>query len=273
MIITINIILFSHVVPGRYLKEINWYLHIIMEPARWTFFYNNVPVDANFLDQLDTAGTGIPIQLGTAASRYNGPCNRYQPTSSHDNPEWHRQTVLNVSAPVYEPTIPHYEIGDNRLASFQEWPKCMKQTPEQMADAGFFYTGKSDVVICFCCGGQLRDWLPEHNPWVEHAKNFSGCPYLKLVKTPGFIAECQAKWYTNDVLIGRPEYPGHDVTKRKEQHEVSDENCCKICYTRPFDTVFIPCGHVVACGRCAASTLNCPVCNKWYTSVQRIFFT
>lgn len=56
------------------------------------------------------------------------------------------------------PTYSSYAIYDNRILSFAEWPKCMKQKPADLADAGFFYTGKGDQTLCFHCGGGLKDW-------------------------------------------------------------------------------------------------------------------
>lgn len=57
-----------------------------------------------------------------------------------------------------EPTYPQYRNLHNRLLSFGEWPRSMKQKPAELADAGFFYTGKGDQTICYCCGGGLKDW-------------------------------------------------------------------------------------------------------------------
>ncbi|GBP63407.1 Death-associated inhibitor of apoptosis 1 [Eumeta japonica] len=45
--------------------------------------------------------------------------------------------------------------------------------PEDLADAGFFYTGRSDKTLCFYCGGGLRDWKDNDNPWEEHAVWFA----------------------------------------------------------------------------------------------------
>ncbi|GBP17678.1 E3 ubiquitin-protein ligase IAP-3 [Eumeta japonica] len=49
-----------------------------------------------------------------------------------------------------QPHLPSYH--------FKEWPKSLPVKPEDLADAGFFYTGRSDKTLCFYCGGGLRDW-------------------------------------------------------------------------------------------------------------------
>lgn len=63
-----------------------------------------------------------------------------------------------IRTPRLGPTYPHFAVYDNRLLSFQEWPRSMKQKPNELADAGFFYTGKGDQTLCFHCGGGLKDW-------------------------------------------------------------------------------------------------------------------
>lgn len=44
-----------------------------------------------------------------------------------------------------------------------------------------------DRVLCFQCGGGLKDWDPADSPWVEHAKWFGGCPYLAIKKGKDYI--------------------------------------------------------------------------------------
>jgi len=45
-------------------------------------------------------------------------------------------------------------------------------------------------VKCFYCDGGLRNWVPEDVPWVEHARWFGQCGFVKLVKGDDFIREC-----------------------------------------------------------------------------------
>lgn len=51
----------------------------------------------------------------------------------------------------------------------------------------FFLTGVDDVVRCYRCGGGLRDWERGDDPWFEHAKWFSKCPYVLLTQGQSFI--------------------------------------------------------------------------------------
>lgn len=86
-----------------------------------------------------------------------------------------------------EPSHPQFATRDARLRTFELWPKSMKQTKEEMADAGFFYTGKGDQTLCYHCGGGLKDWEPVDNPWEQHALWFSKCYYLLTVKGQSFV--------------------------------------------------------------------------------------
>lgn len=48
-------------------------------------------------------------------------------------------------------------------------------------------SGKADQTLCFRCGGGLKHWEETDDPWTEHARWFSSCPYVKLVKGQEFI--------------------------------------------------------------------------------------
>ncbi|KAK3592337.1 hypothetical protein CHS0354_021671 [Potamilus streckersoni] len=47
--------------------------------------------------------------------------------------------------------------------------------------------GQYDIVRCFACDGGLKNWEPEDDPWIEHARWFSDCDYLRHVKGDEFI--------------------------------------------------------------------------------------
>ncbi|KAK5712971.1 hypothetical protein LTR17_017750 [Elasticomyces elasticus] len=53
---------------------------------------------------------------------------------------------------------------------------------------------------------------------------------------------------------------GHFVLKGEVTEE--DRGLCTICYEREMTTAFYDCGHVLACGNCAAKIDNCPICRR-----------
>ncbi|XP_053664232.1 death-associated inhibitor of apoptosis 1-like [Anopheles marshallii] len=242
-----------------------WSLYCPLMTKRPT---NNVPIVANFLDFLEDI---VPDVTGTTDERATTSSAATFAIPRSVEPEPEPITVLEDSVPIYNPKYPEYKMEVERLSSFKEWPKSMRQTPAQMVDAGFFYTGKGDIVKCFCCGGALRDWLKDDDPWVEHATYYSGCFYVNLIKSAEFIRECQTnKSKDNSEVKGE-----NDIPKEAEpvaaEPEDDDEKCCKLCYVRPYDTIFMPCRHVVACGKCASATVRCPLCNEPYVNILRIY--
>ncbi|KAJ8311141.1 hypothetical protein KUTeg_011305 [Tegillarca granosa] len=48
-------------------------------------------------------------------------------------------------------------------------------------------SGKDDRVRCFFCGGGLFNWEENDDPWVEHARWFPKCVYLRQSKSDEFI--------------------------------------------------------------------------------------
>ncbi|XP_071444007.1 death-associated inhibitor of apoptosis 1-like isoform X2 [Hetaerina americana] len=90
---------------------------------------------------------------------------------------------------VQDPVHPEYCAEAARLSSYSLWPMAMKQRPNDLAEAGFYYTGNGDQTICFHCGGGLKDWAEDDDPWIEHAKWFSRCSFVNLVKGSDFVSQ------------------------------------------------------------------------------------
>lgn len=47
----------------------------------------------------------------------------------------------------------------------------------------------NDHASCFHCNGGLHNWDPSDDPWAEHARWFSRCPYVNIVKGQDYINE------------------------------------------------------------------------------------
>ncbi|XP_028581992.2 baculoviral IAP repeat-containing protein 2 isoform X5 [Podarcis muralis] len=90
-------------------------------------------------------------------------------------------TVSNMSMQTYV----------MRLNTFKTWPAAVPVQPPRLADAGFYYVGRNDDVKCFCCDGGLRCWESGDDPWVEHAKWFPRCEYLRHMKGQEFVHQIQ----------------------------------------------------------------------------------
>ncbi|XP_063372169.1 death-associated inhibitor of apoptosis 1-like [Cydia amplana] len=85
------------------------------------------------------------------------------------------------------PPHPRYNTKAARLRTFKHWPKSIKQKPEELAEAGFYYTGQSDKTKCFYCDGGLKDWEEDDDPWEQHARWFDRCAYVQLVKGEDYV--------------------------------------------------------------------------------------
>ncbi|KAK5865094.1 hypothetical protein PBY51_016285 [Eleginops maclovinus] len=86
---------------------------------------------------------------------------------------------------------PQVQMGnyEERLASFAAVQHPVD--PERLARAGFYSTGATDRVLCFSCGGGLKGWQPEEDPWEEHAKHYPGCSFLLTEKGQEFVNNIQ----------------------------------------------------------------------------------
>lgn len=71
-----------------------------------------------------------------------------------------------------------YIFFDERLKSFKNWPVEKKQKPFELADAGFYYSGEDDRVICFSCNGSLLSWVENDEPWTQHAFYYPWCSFI-----------------------------------------------------------------------------------------------
>nr|WAS29203.1 inhibitor of apoptosis protein 1 [Eriocheir hepuensis] len=94
----------------------------------------------------------------------------------------------NIDLPQHTaPKRKDFLSQESREMSFIRWPDQVKQTPKELAEAGFFYCGLSDHVRCYHCGNGLRNWEKEDDPWEEHARWYPECVYVHVKKGQEFI--------------------------------------------------------------------------------------
>lgn len=80
-------------------------------------------------------------------------------------------------------SVYNYAIKQRRLESFdKKWNSQIKQTPEQLAESGFYYTGQSDAVRYHFCGVGFCMWEDTDDTWEEHVRWSPGCSYVRLMK-------------------------------------------------------------------------------------------
>ncbi|XP_055686730.1 death-associated inhibitor of apoptosis 1-like [Lutzomyia longipalpis] len=259
---------------------------------------SNVPIDAEALDRV----------LPSVSYDTCGPCGVTNPRPTTFSEASHQPVSTDNFTPMslFYHTSPRrcdyaeLEIEANRLATFREWPRNLKMKPEELCDAGFFYTGIGDRVQCFSCGGGLKDWEDNDCAWEQHALWYDNCEYLKLIKGQKYIDEVKAKHAqrqaeaasststaTVSSVAAAAAAPKDDEASTVKCEEVNatkggavgspgeavENKLCKICFVNDYNTAFLPCGHVVACAKCASSVTSCPLCREPFTTVTRIYFS
>ncbi|XP_035670163.1 baculoviral IAP repeat-containing protein 3-like, partial [Branchiostoma floridae] len=66
-----------------------------------------------------------------------------------------------------------------RLGSFSSWPVDHSIEPRTLAKAGLYYSGESDVVVCFSCHGQLGGWNDRESPTERHYREHKDCAFAR----------------------------------------------------------------------------------------------
>lgn len=168
------------------------------------------------------------------------------------------------SNPQDEVKYPDFKLISQRMKSFETWPVGIKQRPKELSEAGFFYSGQSDVVICFACGIVICKWEPTDNVWVEHKKHLQvECSFLKRNHE---TMKLQEEKYEEFKKLPKLEVQSatEDAVESplpSPSNSIKYESLCKICLERKSSVLFLPCKHVAVCGQCVFGIeKDCPIC-------------
>jgi len=84
-----------------------------------------------------------------------------------------------VSGTYEQPSAtPEVQKEGVRLATFKKFP-VSHVFALRLAQAGFFFTGESDKVQCFCCEATHQGWQPGDRPGLIHARISPNCPLVR----------------------------------------------------------------------------------------------
>lgn len=204
--------------------------------------------------------------------------------SEGDDPEedhrrWAPHCSVHLRKSEYSgATHVEYSSVASRLRTFKDWPRGLSQKPQDLAEAGFYYTGQGDKTKCYYCDGGVRDWESGDDPWEQHALWFDRCRYVETVKGAEYVKKVlaeNAKETREKPTVEVSGREGDDVEyngNEKEEKEKLSRNVCAICYERERNVCFVPCGHVIACAVCGLSTDTCPVCRAKVSKPVRLYF-
>lgn len=107
----------------------------------------------------------------------------FQHLNENEEEELKKLGILMFNNPIH----PQQACYDSRLRSFSTWPNTAPVCKEDLAKAGFFSIGIGDYVRCFHCNGGLQSWEQGDDPWIEHARWFGNCDFVRLNKGEDFI--------------------------------------------------------------------------------------
>lgn len=151
---------------------------------------------------------------------------------------------------------------ESRLKTFEDWPTQMSQKPGELAEAGFYYTGKGDQVICFHCGLGLKDWRSGDDVWEQHALFYAKCEFYQL-KNEKDVSSLPIK----NISLSIEE---EDI---KHVETCDNKLICKICLVNELSVVFMPCKHMVCCNDCSVTCDKCIICRQKITSFLKVFIS
>lgn len=98
--------------------------------------------------------------------------------------QYRKSNIISIVSGLHAPQ--KFQV-ETRLATFNDWPPSIPVKPQELAEAGFYYTGRNDTVECFACGGRVQRWIKGDIPWVEHVRHHPFCVYLVWCKGREFI--------------------------------------------------------------------------------------
>lgn len=156
--------------------------------------------------------------------------------------------------------IPRYTTVEDRFATFLDWPISMKQKPKHMAQAGFYYTGKGDKVICYSCDLGIHKWIESDDPWFEHARHNPRCGHVIQEKGREFIQNVLEK------VARIQEQEKKELSNPTKKTEPNEALLCAVCKTQERSVVSLPCRHLSMCKRCNDQLLECPICRAKETA-------
>lgn len=119
-----------------------------------------------------------------------------------------------------------YEI-DKSFSSFQKLPLFLK-----FAQSGFYFIQSKNVIRCFSCNLEIKQWQDIKNPLIIHALESPSCEFLRTELSEVEIFDIQKNYiidYTAETFL------------------------CKICYERTVDQFLICKSH-------QTRIEDCPTC-------------
>ena len=93
--------------------------------------------------------------------------------------QWTHGGGFDDHSEAFQPIkLENYQFEEERIKSFVGWP-LNEAHAEQMAEAGFVYTGQEDLVYCFNCNIKLDRWSKHMEPLLRHKEESPTCSFMR----------------------------------------------------------------------------------------------
>ncbi|RUS89627.1 hypothetical protein EGW08_002645 [Elysia chlorotica] len=155
----------------------------------------SVPITAGQSSTPTTTQSSTPPTAGQSTTSTQSSAPTPTPPAIPQNPTYLELGIITERPKRYE-----YAVRLKRLETFGEWPADHHLKKEDLADAGFYYAGYGDCARCFYCGGGLRNWEQDDEVWVEHARWFPKCAFIRQRLGQAFIDTVALLAQTNDKI-------------------------------------------------------------------------
>ena len=86
-----------------------------------------------------------------------------------------------ASPPIQLVKYPEFILCEDRIKTFKNWPKYLGATAQDLAEAGFVYSGCGDECFCYHCGVRAKNWRPWDNAKKEHLEHSPQCRFIRTV--------------------------------------------------------------------------------------------
>ncbi|XP_050493872.1 baculoviral IAP repeat-containing protein 3-like isoform X1 [Bombus huntii] len=199
---------------------------------------------------------------------------------------------------VKKPEILQYASYESRLNSFATWPTDVTQPSEELAHAGFYYTGINDFTTCYHCGICIGNWRPEDDPWDRHMISSPRCYHLlpalgweyvnnvtdqelyetaegaPIESTDENPERSNSENVTNEMTLVEKINILFTIlaTLEEENRPLKDARSCKVCTEREATITFLPCGHLATCQYCSPAFTTCIICRRKVKAITHTFF-
>ena len=110
------------------------------------------------------------------------------------------KTHLEQDAAV---SLPDYSSEEVRLRSFKHWRNDVVSASE-LAAAGLYLVELPDVVRCYVCDVELRDWAPGETAMGKHERRNPHCPFVRQRQLVEPTSKCSISIDTSSLSNAGP---------------------------------------------------------------------